>query len=369
MSLNKEKTCFILEGWSYIQKGITKLIKIIEGEPEPPFEVTHYMKLYTTIYSMCIQSTDDDYSQQLYDKFRQVIEDYTIYQVLPSLREKHDEYMLEELVTRWNKHNVFVRWLARFFNYIDRDFVCRRGGAILTLREVGLTCFHDLVYRELHSTAKEAVLTLIHKEREGEDIDRELVKSLVDVYVKNGMGTLETYEEDFEIFLLQDTASYYSSKASKWIEDDFCPDYMLKVEEYLTRERERVTHYLHSTTEPKIVEKVQNELLVVVAKQLLENEHSGCRALLRDYKMDDLSRMYRLYHPIPQGLEPIAYLFKQHIIEEGTSLVKKNRRVNELQDKYMVYVIKCFQNHTLFHKASKEAFETLRREGGIEKLE
>jgi len=36
------------------------------------------------------------------------------------------------------------------------------------------------------------------------------------------------------------------------------------------------------------MQKVQNELLVVVAKQLIENEHSGCRALLRDDKVIDL---------------------------------------------------------------------------------
>ncbi|EFH62918.1 hypothetical protein ARALYDRAFT_893585 [Arabidopsis lyrata subsp. lyrata] len=71
------------------------------------------------------------------------------------------------------------------------------------------------------------------------------------------------------------------------------------------------------------MQKVQNELLVVVAKQLLEKEHSGFRAMLKDDKKNDLSRMYGLYHPIPQGLEPLANLFKQHILEEGVSLIKQ----------------------------------------------
>ncbi|KAI8015545.1 Cullin-1 [Camellia lanceoleosa] len=33
------------------------------------------------------------------------------------------------------------------------------------------------------------------------------------------------------------------------------------------------------------------------------------------------------------------------------------RKVIELHDKYMAYVNDCFANHTLFHKALKEAFE------------
>ncbi|CAL9238166.1 unnamed protein product [Arabidopsis halleri] len=342
------------QGWSNIQKGITKLIRILEGEPEPEFHSDEYMNIYTIIYDMCNQRSD--YSQQLYDKYRKVIEDYTIQTVLPSLREKHDKDMLRDLVKRWDNHKVLVRWLSRLFHYVDRHFVLRSKIPIPTLDEVGLSCFLDLVYHEMQSTATKVVLALIHKEREGEQIDRALMKNVLDIYVENGMGTMETYEEDFESFMLEDTASYYSRKASRWIEEDSCPDYMLKVEECLKRERERVTHYLHSSTEPKVVEKIQNELLVMVAKNRLENEHSGCCALLRDDKKNDLSRRYSLYHPIPQRLGRVADLFKKHITEEGSALIKQaddattNQLLIELHNKYMVYVTECFQNHTLFHK-------------------
>lgn len=67
-----------------------------------------------------------------------------VIQVLPSLREKHDEFMLRELVNRWANHKVMVRWLSRFFNYLDRYFIARRS--LPALNEVGLTCFRDLVY-------------------------------------------------------------------------------------------------------------------------------------------------------------------------------------------------------------------------------
>ncbi len=40
--------------------------------------------------------------------------------MLPSLREHRDEVLLKELLKRWNNHKVMVRWLSRFFNYLDR---------------------------------------------------------------------------------------------------------------------------------------------------------------------------------------------------------------------------------------------------------
>jgi len=75
---------------------------------------------------------------------------------------------------------------------------------------------------------------------------------------------------------------------------------------------------------------VQNELLAQYATPLLEKEHSGCSALLRDDKVglktlnihciplllqvEDLSRMYRLFSKITRGLEPISNMFKTVII-------------------------------------------------------
>ncbi|KAL5561527.1 hypothetical protein UlMin_031274 [Ulmus minor] len=363
------------EGWDYMQKGITKLKNILEGLPVITFNAEEYSMLYTTIYNMCTQKPPHDYSQQLYDKYSEAFADYITTMVMPCLREKHDEFMLRELVQRWSNHKVMVRWLSRFFYYLDRYFIARRS--LPPLKEVGLTSFRTLVYEEVKAKARDAVIVLIDKEREGEQIDRALLKNVIDIFVEIGLGQMDSYEQDFEALMLEDTGAYYSRKASIWILEDSCPDYMLKAEECLRRERDRVTHYLHSSSEQKLVEKVQQELLVVYATQLLEKEHSGCRALLRDDKVEDLSRMYRLYHKILKGLEPVAAVFKQHVTAEGTVLVQQAedaatnqagnaavvqeqvliRKIIELHDKYMAYVTDCFLNHTLFHKALKEAFE------------
>ncbi|XP_077218085.1 cullin-1-like [Tasmannia lanceolata] len=372
------------EGWGFMQTGITKLRNILEGLPELQFNSEEYIMLYTTIYNMCTQKPPYDYSQQLYDKYKGSFDVYIISTVLPSLIEKHGEFMLRELVKRWANHKVMVRWLSRFFYYLDRYFITRRS--LPPLNEVGLTCFRELVYKEINGKVRDAVISLIDQEREGEQIDRALLKNVLDIFVEIGMGNMECYENDFEESMLNDTAAYYSRKASNWILEDSCPDYMIKAEECLKREKDRVSHYLHSSSEQKLLEKVQHELLSVYASQLLEKEHSGCHALLRDDKLEDLSRMYRLFCRIPRGLDPVSQIFKQHITNEGTALVKQAedaasnkkaekkdvvglqeqvfvRKVIELHDKYMEYVTACFMNNSLFHKALKEAFEVFCNKG------
>ena len=69
----------------------------------------------------------------------------------------------------------------------------------------------------------------IDREREGEQIDRALLKNVLGIFVEIGMGNMDAYENDFESAMLEDTTSYYSRKAASWILEDSCPDYMLKV--------------------------------------------------------------------------------------------------------------------------------------------
>ncbi|XP_076952474.1 cullin-1-like [Bidens hawaiensis] len=216
---------------------------------------------------------------------------------------------------------------------------------------------------------RDAVISLIEQEREGEQIDHTLLKNAVDMFVEIGK---EYYENDFESFMLKETSTYYSRKAANWILDDSCPDYMLKAEECLNREKNSSLAYLHASSEPKLLEKVRHELLSVYATQLLEKE--PCHALFKDDKVVHLSRMCRLFSMIPRGLDAVSSTFKQHVATEGKTLVKQAedaasnkevfvRKAIELHDKYLAYINVRFNNHTVFHKALKNAFEIFCNKG------
>ncbi|MEW5319419.1 MAG: hypothetical protein WDW38_010572 [Sanguina aurantia] len=374
------------EGWSVMQIGIEKLIKILEGEAEEQFNAEQYMSLYTTIYNMCTQKPPHDYSEQLYGLYKEAFNKYIVEKVMPSLQEHHDEVLLKELFTRWNNHKLMVRWLSRFFNYLDRYYVLRHS--LNLLKDVGLLCFKDLVYKDIHVKTCASLLKLVEREREGELVDRALVKNILGIFIEVGMGGMECYEKDFEEHLLTTTRAFYKRKAADWIEQDSCPDYMLKAEECLRMEEERVDQYIHVATKPKLLKEVETEVLTTHQKVLLDKEHSGAAALLQDDKREDLARMYRLFSRVANGLTPVAEVFRAHVESQGSKLVKEVteameskkekdaaakgpskdagsaseqqfvRSVIELHDKYLGYVSTCFCNSSLFHKALKDAFES-----------
>ena len=343
---------------------------------------------------MCTQKPPHDYSAQLYDRYQHSFNEYLTAKVLPSLRQQHGEHMLRELVRRWANHKVMVRWLSRFFTYLDRYYVSRHS--LANLQDVGNQCFRDLVYAELKGGAKDAVLALVDRERGGEQIDRPLVKAVLALFVEMGMGGMDAYVTDFEAFALQNAAHFYAAKAAEWVAVDSCPEYMIKAEAALAAEKERVDAYLHPSSEAKLLRVVEREVLTAHQTQLLEKEHSGAAALLRDDKYDDLSRMFRLFSRVQNGLQPVAAAFRRHVEAGGTALVKEveealaskkggagssakggaaggddgamseqafMRSIIELHDKHMGCVAECWSNNGLFHKALKEAFEVFCNKG------
>ncbi|KAA8548496.1 hypothetical protein F0562_000237 [Nyssa sinensis] len=106
-----------------MQEGINKLIDRIEGVHKHQFTSEKYMNLYTTSYNICQIDQFGPEAQKLYEQYKKTFEDYITSKVLPSLRGKKDESLLEELVNRWNNHKVMTRWIARFFGYLNRYFV------------------------------------------------------------------------------------------------------------------------------------------------------------------------------------------------------------------------------------------------------
>ncbi|MCL7022059.1 hypothetical protein MKW94_002345 [Papaver nudicaule] len=258
--MNGRQIVKLEEGWAIIQIGITKMINILEGVPESPMD-GEYSRLHTTIYNMCSQKPPHHYAKEVYERYKGVFDDYLTSKVLPAIQEKqHDDVsLLQEFVKRWANHKVMVTKLCLYFNYLDRYYIARRG--IPTLKNVGIGCFREVVGAELKVRVKDAVISLINRERDGEEIDQTMLKSVLEIFVdlgnENETKNMEYYVNDFETTFLNDTLDYYTRKASNWTQDE----YARKVVECLEKEKDRVSHYLHSSTEEKLLKVVQDVLI------------------------------------------------------------------------------------------------------------
>jgi len=368
------------EGWNdeIKAKAIDKLEKLLNGEMESGqtsmFGPREYVNIYTTCYDMCTQRSPYNWSRDLYQRHGDTIERYLKSKVLPALRDKTGQggtILLTELNHRWCNHQIMNKWLKKFFTYLDRYYV--KHHSLPTLSQAGLRCFRTNVYDVVKADTTTAILGLINEEREGQIINKTLVKSIVELYESMGMGSLEAYNTDLEEPLLTSTREYYARKREDWINDS-TPDYLIKAEGALNEERNRVADYLNSSSESKILKVVEEEILEKVEMVLLEKETSGCRALLQNDKSEDLQRMFRLFQRLENGLNPMASILQNFISSMGDDIVNRRqarldggekdknddprfvKALIALHEKYLGVVKKDFSGHSLFQKALKDAF-------------
>jgi cullin 1 len=141
-----------------------------------------------------------------------------------------------------------------------------------------------------------------------------------------------------------------------------------------------VSQYLNAETESKIVDTVTRELLAKTEEKLLNKEGSGCRALLINDMKDDLSRMFRMFSRIHDGLTPMALIFNHYIVECGNEKIKerKNRlaalgdgkkesaddsefvqALLKMHSRFYGLIQECFDDSASFHKSLKEAFQEI----------
>merc|ERR1719253_774733 len=368
------------EGWdNQIKK---KAIDILEDMLDNGFEgrqnmfaAREYVTIYTTCYDMCTQRSPYNWSRDLYQRHGETIETYLTKTVLPALRGKTGQggtILLTELKHRWSNHQIMNKWLKKFFTYLDRYYV--KHHSLPTLSQAGLKHFKTHIYDEMKAESTSAILAKINEEREGEIIDKTLVKSIIELYEAMGMGSLDAYTADFEGPYLDAAREYYVKKRDEWIVAESTPESLIKAERALVEEKVRVGDYLNAASEGKILRVVEEELLEKVEMQLLEKEGSGCRVLLANDKSEDLRRMFALFSRLDRGLNPMADIVEKFISSMGNEIIDKRRARLEggekdknddpkfvksliaLHEKYLGVIKIDFAGHSLFQKALKDAF-------------
>ncbi|KAJ8602809.1 hypothetical protein CTAYLR_002580 [Chrysophaeum taylorii] len=374
--MNSPKIIALDEGWNNEIKA--KAIDVLEEmlnngfdrKSQRLFAPKEYVQTYTTCYNMCTQRSPYNWSEQLYQRHGETICQYLTQTVLPALRHQRADFLLVELTKRWANHKIMNRWMQKFFMYLDRYYV--KHHSLPTLDVAGLKHFKTLVYNEVKKDAVAAMIALVDAERDGAIVDRGLVKNCVELLEAMGMGSLDAYVSDLEDQLLASTKEYYKKKSQEWVESDDTPTYLEKAETALDAEKARVQNYLNAATEPKLLRVCELEILELRETVLLEKDGSGCRALLANDKADDLSRMYRLFGRVPNGLPPMAALVRAHIEGMGNDIInRREQRLTDkdtnqdpgfvkellsLHDKYLAVVQDQFAGNSLFQKALKEAF-------------
>eukprot|EP01084_Bolivina_argentea_P311250 538741_1 len=237
------QTISLKDGWDRIFKvGVQPFFERVENVDDPDqmkktsIPQQQYILAYDTIFTMCIQREPYNYSSPLYQKHSEALTRQFKEKFIPALSSKKNEsptIFLKEWEKRWRCNKWNVRGMARMFMYLDR-FHVPNSDDLLNTTEQGHTLYKQIVFEQFKETAKNAILTCIQRERNGEQQDRDLLRDCIAVFVELGnflqKVELTIYKDDFHKYLVSESKQYYKQKSRVQLDSMSCPEYLIFAE-------------------------------------------------------------------------------------------------------------------------------------------
>lgn len=143
-----------------------------------------YMDVYSAFVSMC---DEHDKGSDLYHLYKEIMRNYINQEILPHINSKVGDSagMLKEYVSLFKKFNIFTFSMKKMFDYLDRYYL-KNGNNLEGLAQSALNLFKTLVFNIREQEFVNSILQEIHKERENEITDKELIREAIQQFIFMG---------------------------------------------------------------------------------------------------------------------------------------------------------------------------------------
>ncbi|CAL3965421.1 hypothetical protein PZA11_001830 [Diplocarpon coronariae] len=360
--------------WRYLEAGVSKIMSNLQDG----MDMQTYMGVYTAVHNFCTSQKAVSNSSQgviggahrgahllgedLYNNLIVYLTGY-LENLVDESRTHSDEALLTFYIREWDRYTVAAKYINHLFKYLNRHWVKREMDEgkknIYDVYTLHLVQWRLTLFNAVHEQVMEAVLKMVERQRNGETIEHNQIKSIVDSFVSLGLdeadptkSTLDVYRFNFEKPFLEATRLFYQAESKEFVAANTIVEYMKKAETRLDEEEERVNMYLH----PDIIlplKKTCNTALIADHSAILRDEF---QVLLDNDRYDDMARMYNLLARIPDGLEPLRSRFEAHVRKAGLAAVAKVAAdADKIEPK--VYVDALLEIHTQYQGLVKEAFK------------
>ncbi|KAL4653758.1 hypothetical protein ACB092_01G328700 [Castanea dentata] len=319
-----------------------------------------FEELYRNAYNMVLHK----FGEKLYSGLVTTMTSH-LSDISKSIEAAQGELFLEELNRKWLDHNKALQMIRDILMYMDRTFIPSTHKT--PVHELGLNLWRDVVIHSCKTQIRlqDTLLELVHRERNGEVINRGLMRSIIKMLMDLGSSV---YQDDFEQHFLEVSANFYGLESQQYIESCDCGDYLKKAERRLNEEMERVSHYLDARSLEKITNVVEKEMIENHMHRLVHMENSGLVNMLVNDKYDDLGRKYNLFRRVANGgLLIVRDVMTSYIRDTGKQLVTDPERLKDpvdfvqrlldLKDKYDKIISLAFNNDKTFQNALNSSFE------------
>nr|XP_057932576.1 cullin-4B [Doryrhamphus excisus] len=340
---------------NYTQETWQKLKEAVEAIQNSTSIKYNLEELYQAVENLCSHKI----SAKLYKQLRAVCEDHIKAQINQFREGALDSVLfLKKIDKCWQDHCRQMIMIRGIFLFLDRTYVLQNS-MLPSIWDMGLELFRFYIISDLKVQSKtiDGILLLIERERNGEAIDRSLLRSLLSM-----LSDLQIYQDSFEQRFLEETNRLYAAEGQRLMQEREVPEYLHHVNKRLEEEADRVITYLDQSTQKPLIATVEKQLL---GEHLTATLQKGLTHLLDENRIQDLSLLYQLFSRVRGGVQVLLQHWIEYIKAFGSTIVinpeKDKTMVQELldfKDKVDHIVDVCFMKNEKFVNAMKEAFET-----------
>ncbi|KAI0817107.1 Cullin [Xylaria sp. FL0064] len=243
------------------------------------------------------------------------------------------EKFLKFVRSSWENHNMSMNMIADILMYLDRGYVEEHRRPSIYATGIGL--FRDNILRgnlgatgsnyEVFDILNATIIDQINMEREGDVIDKALLRSCVSMLE----GLFETDEESelerlylttFEPYLIKTSHEFYRAECERLLREADASAWLRQTQRRLAEETERCQTTISPLSEQRITSVVDEELITKHLDEFLQLEGSGIRAMIDNDRIEDLKILFTLASRVDEQVPSLRNALSLRIDELGNEI-------------------------------------------------
>ncbi|PYH90357.1 putative SCF ubiquitin ligase subunit CulC [Aspergillus ellipticus CBS 707.79] len=253
--------------------------------------------------------------------------------VLDQANERRDagERFLVAIKEAWEDHQLCMGMITDVLMYMDRVLAEHRKPPIYV---AAMVLFRDHVLRSpiradskttVYDVLESTVLFMIQLERSGHIIDRPLIRHCI--YMLEGLYETIAEEESSKLYLtvfepafLEASKKFYQAEGRRLLETGDAATFCNTATERLSEEITRCTDTISLSTESKIKDILDNELIRNNITEVINLEGTGVKTMLDNDRIDVLQSVYVISARVDDKKAPLIAAVQKRIVEMGKEI-------------------------------------------------
>lgn len=300
-----------------------------------------FVDCYTIVYKL---ADHKDYATELYNYHKRTIKDH-LKDACNIIGDLSGEPLLREYIKQLDNFTILAKWMSKVLNYIDRYYLMFNQLDSTCL--VSLKTFREVVFTDLKKKLLDALMEEITKHRENEDVNWDTLHKTIETFINvgykkdvelkkvrgqfmwTGEKNLTEYVEIFEQTFIQKTKEYYTIKSNEWLQSLNCPEFINIALEKLESEDNIADQHMDHQTKGKLNSTLNEVIIEKHAQDVINKEGTGCKEMLKNKKLQELTKMYSLYSRCDGTLKYILLEMGPYIESRGTIVIEDDELLKD----------------------------------------